>query len=75
LDNVQFAAHLIGLVQTMVEQSGNPEGFDAKLWVCDWLSHPLPALGGKMPASYIDTLEGQKLVVELLAMSQSGAYA
>ncbi|WP_229506050.1 antitoxin Xre-like helix-turn-helix domain-containing protein [Massilia genomosp. 1] len=66
---------LIGMVQTMVEQSGDPSGFDAARWVSNWLSKPLPALAGATPASYMDTFEGQKLVAELLAMSQSGAYA
>lgn len=66
---------LIGMVQTMVEQSGDPAGFDAARWVSNWLSKPLPALAGATPASYMDTFEGQKLVAELLSMSQSGAYA
>lgn len=66
---------LIGMVQTMVEQSGDPTGFDAARWVSDWLTKPLPALAGETPASYMDTFEGQKLVAELLSMSQSGAYA
>ncbi|MES2743261.1 MAG: antitoxin Xre-like helix-turn-helix domain-containing protein [Pseudomonadota bacterium] len=66
---------LIGMVQTMVEQSGDPVGFDAARWVSDWLTKPLPALAGATPASYLDTFEGQKLVAELLSMSHSGAYA
>lgn len=66
---------LIGMVQTMVEQSGDPAGFDAARWLSGWLSQPLPALAGATPASYMDTFEGQKLVAELLSMSQSGAYA
>jgi uncharacterized protein (DUF2384 family) len=66
---------LIGMVQSMVEESGDPTGFDAARWVSDWLSKPLPALAGATPASYMDTFEGQKLVAELLSMSQSGAYA
>jgi putative toxin-antitoxin system antitoxin component (TIGR02293 family) len=66
---------LIGQVQLMVEQSGNPEGFDAARWVSGWLNTPLPALGGRPPASYMDTVEGQKLVSNLLALAQSGAYA
>lgn len=66
---------LIGLVQSMVEQSGDPSGFDAARWLANWLSEPLPALAGATPASYMDTFEGQKLVAELLSMSQSGAYA
>ena len=66
---------LIGMVQSMVEQSGDAVGFDAARWLSDWLSKPLPALAGAMPASYLDTFEGQKLLAELLSMSQSGAYA
>jgi putative toxin-antitoxin system antitoxin component (TIGR02293 family) len=66
---------LIGIVQTMVEQSGDPAGFDAARWLSAWLTSPVPALGAPPPASYLDTFEGQKMVGELLAMSQSGAYA
>jgi putative toxin-antitoxin system antitoxin component (TIGR02293 family) len=74
-ERVLGVASLIGMAQTMVEQSGDPSGFDAARWVSGWLSKPLPALGGETPASYMDTFEGQKLVAELLSMSQSGAYA
>ena len=74
-ERVLGVASLIGKVQTMVEESGNPNGFDAARWVADWMSKPLPALGGATPASYMDTFEGQKLVIDLLSMSQSGAYA
>lgn len=66
---------LIGLVQDMVEQSGDPDGFDAARWVSQWLARPLPALAGATPASYMDTFAGQKMVADLLATSQSGAYA
>lgn len=66
---------LIGLVQTMVEQSGDPAGFDAARWLAGWLISPVPALAGETPASYLDTFEGQKLVANLLATMQSGAYA
>jgi putative toxin-antitoxin system antitoxin component (TIGR02293 family) len=68
-------SNLIGQVQTMVEQSGDPNGFDAAKWVANWLEQPNPALAGESPASYMDTMEGQKLVSNLLAMMQSGAYA
>lgn len=66
---------LIGMVQSMVEESGDAAGFDAARWVSAWLTKPLPALAGETPASYMDTFEGQRLVTELLSMSQSGAYA
>jgi putative toxin-antitoxin system antitoxin component (TIGR02293 family) len=66
---------LVGQVQAMVEESGNPEGFDAAKWVWQWLNQPVPALGGKRPVEYMDTMEGQKLVSNLLTMMQTGAYA
>jgi uncharacterized protein (DUF2384 family) len=68
-------AKLIGQVQTMVEESGDPTGFDAAQWLARWLDEPLPALDGKRPAEYMDTAEGRDLVSNLLAMAQSGAYA
>jgi putative toxin-antitoxin system antitoxin component (TIGR02293 family) len=68
-------ARLIGQVQTMVEQSGNTEGFDAAPWLGRWLDEPLPALGGERPGDLMDTAEGRGLVSNLLAMAQSGAYA
>lgn len=66
---------LVGQVQVMVEQSGDPSGFDPAKWVTDWLERPLPALGGRCAAEFMDTGEGQELVASLLAKMQSGAYA
>lgn len=65
---------LIATVQTLVEESGDPVGFNASRWVSDWLTRPLSALGGETPGSYMDTYEGQKLITDLIATSQSGAY-
>ncbi|CAB3803943.1 hypothetical protein LMG28688_05875 [Paraburkholderia caffeinitolerans] len=66
---------LIGQVQTIVEQSGEPKGFDAAEWLEHWLSHPNPSLGGALPADFLDTIEGQELLGTLIAQMQSGAYA
>jgi len=66
---------LVGIIQTMAGESGEDEMFEAGRWLGNWMSKPLPALGGATPASYFDTFEGQKLVGQLLRMSQSGAYA
>lgn len=74
-ERVVGIARLIGQVQTMVEQSGDPEGFDAARWLGRWLDEPLPALGGKRPGDFMDTAEGRGLVSNLLATAQSGAYA
>lgn len=65
---------LIGEVEEIVASSGDAEGFDAAQWVGRWLRQPVPALGGRLPADYLDTFEGQKLVSRLLAACQSGAY-
>ncbi len=74
-ERVLGVAQIIGLVQTMVEQSGDPQGFAAPAWVAHWLDEPLPALGGRKPADYMDTQTGQGLVLDLLRRSQSGAYS
>ncbi len=68
-------ARLIGQLQAMIQESGDPDGFDAAAWLSRWLREPLPALGGARPLAYMDTMEGQALVSDLLARMQSGAYA
>ncbi|CAK0780921.1 Prs ADP-ribosylating antitoxin [Gammaproteobacteria bacterium] len=65
---------LIGQVEVMVRQSGDPEGFGAARWVAEWLSQPSPALGGRQPGELMDTVEGQEIVSGLIARMQSGAY-
>lgn len=65
---------LIGQTQAMIDTENAPE-FDAAKWLASWLTSPLPALGGATPASFMDTVEGQKYVGILLEMAQSGAYA
>jgi putative toxin-antitoxin system antitoxin component (TIGR02293 family) len=68
-------AKLAGQVQTLVEESGDAAGFDAKAWLTGWLAQPNPALGGACPWSYMDTMEGQEVLATLIAQMQSGAYA
>ena len=53
----------------------DPDGFDARAWISQWLREPLPALGGVRPIDLIDTMEGQALVATALEQTQSGAYA
>lgn len=74
-ERVLGVEYLIGQVENMVAESGDPAGFDAAAWLSAWLHSPLPALDCKTPASYMDTIEGQKMVSGLLATAQSGAYA
>lgn len=66
---------LIGQVTEMVAKSGNPEGFDAAKWVAQWIESPVPALGNRKPAEFLDTSEGQTLVSTIVARMQSGAYS
>ena len=69
---------LIGLVQTIVDESGDPDlakDFVAAEWLEEWLSQPNPALGGASPSIYLDTREGQEVISTLIAQMQSGAYA
>jgi len=65
---------LVNQVQTMVEQSGTAEKFDAAAWVKAWLAAPLPALAGATPSSYLGTVKGRQTLADLLASAQSGAY-
>jgi putative toxin-antitoxin system antitoxin component (TIGR02293 family) len=66
---------LLGQIQTMVRESGNPEGFDASAWLSAWMSAPVPALSGARPLDLMDTMTGQALVSQVLSQMQSGAYA
>ena len=74
-ERVLGVEYLIGQVDNMVRESGDPERFDASKWVATWLELPLPALANRTPASFMDIIEGQKLVSNLLSMVQSGVYA
>lgn len=68
-------ARLVGQAGQIVKESGDPKAFDAGRWVADWLDTPVPALGGKRPATFMDTAEGRELVSDMLARMQTGAYA
>jgi putative toxin-antitoxin system antitoxin component (TIGR02293 family) len=71
-------AKLIGQVETMLVQSGDPEQtgkFNSARWLAQWIEEPIPALGGRRPSEYMDTIEGQEMVSRLLMMMQTGAYA
>jgi uncharacterized protein involved in copper resistance len=75
--HVQGIESLVRQVQAMVEESvhGEAAGFDSARWFGHWLRQPLPALGGRLPASYLHTLEGQKLAGKIPVMISSGSYA
>lgn len=76
-DNVEALsiARLIGQVEQIVQESRKPEGFDAGLWIAQFLDTPHPAPGGQRPADPIRTGDGSRIVGRLIAQMQSGAYA
>jgi len=74
-ERVMGIARLVGQAQSLVQDSGGSEGFNAARWVAGWLDRPLAALGGKRPGEFMDTSDGRTLVADLLAQQQSGAYA
>jgi putative toxin-antitoxin system antitoxin component (TIGR02293 family) len=68
-------AKLVGLVETMTQQSGSAANFDAAKWLAQWINQESQALGGKKPSEFLDTAEGQELVSSVLQRMQSGAYS
>jgi putative toxin-antitoxin system antitoxin component (TIGR02293 family) len=74
-DRVIGFAKLIGQVETIVQESGNAEGFDAAHWLKEWISRPLAALGNRRPEEFMDTSDGREMISQILARSQSGAYS
>lgn len=66
-------AKLVANVQRMVNESGDPAGFDAHAWNVDWLTHPVPALGRACPAEYMRTADGLAIVETLLLQIETGA--
>jgi hypothetical protein len=73
-DRAIVIAEMVAQVQRMVEESGNPQGFDAKAWFDDWLTRPLPALGGDCAGNWLDTADRRAVISTILACTQSGAY-
>jgi len=76
-ERVLGVENLICQVQAMVAGSAldKADSFDAARWVGRWMLTPMLALGGRLPASYLHTIGGQKILGRLLAMYASGAYA
>lgn len=66
---------LVGQVEKMVMESGNPNGFDAAKWFGRWIERPEAALAGRKPADLMDSSDGREAISRLLAQMQSGAYA
>ena len=69
-------ARLLGIAKEIVENSMAAEAkdFDSAKWLGQWLETPQPALGGRKPATLIDTPTGLEVVGKLLGAIESGAY-
>lgn len=66
---------LTDLVQQIVTESGNPEGFDAEAWLQEWLAAPLPAFGNRRPWDVLQEPEGLALVRATLLQIQKASFA
>lgn len=66
---------LVHQVQAMVEGVGQPDGFNTRAWVMNWIACPVPALGGVCPEELLGTPEGRASVSQILAQIASGTYA
>lgn len=66
---------IVGQVQKMVEECGDPSNFDAAAWTGNWLMAPQPALGGRLALEFLRTSTGLQLLSELLSHNVTGAYA
>lgn len=65
---------LIGQAEALVRDCGDPEGFEASLWLAGWLQQPQASLGGARPARYLDTADGREQLSRLIGAQGSGSY-
>ena len=66
---------LTDLVQQILMESGNPEGFNAEAWLQEWLAAPLPAFGNRRPWDVLQEPEGLALIQATLLQIQKGSFA
>jgi uncharacterized protein (DUF2384 family) len=57
------------------KECGDPTDFDAGAWTGHWLKRAIPALGGKRPIEFLNTVAGLQLLSDLLQRNVSGSYA
>ncbi len=69
-------ARLLGIAKEMVDNStaASAKDFDSAKWLGQWLEKSQPGLGGRKPATLIDTPTGLEVVAKLLGAIESGAY-
>lgn len=72
-------ARIIGEVDRVLLESGDPEqmgdSFHVAEWTGKWLKQPIGALGNRRPLDYLDNAFGQETVLQLIRQMQTGAFA
>ena len=63
------------IVQKMVNEAGDPSGFDVRSWLDHWLMEEVPALGNRRPLDVLLEPNGVEMVSSLLLRAQSGAFS
>ena len=65
---------LTALVQRMINESGEPTGFDARSWLDHWLTGVVPALGDRRPLDVLNEPGGLEFLESLLLRVDHGAF-
>ena len=68
---------LMAKARQLAEATVDPDvlaRFDVDQWLGRWLQTPMPALGAKQPAEFLDVPSGQAVVSRLLGSLESSAY-
>lgn len=66
---------LLAAAESFAPYTRDPDTFNPAAWLAGWLETSSPALGGVQPGELLDTVEGQRIVHQLLEQQWSGAYA
>lgn len=74
-NDVRSPPVLTDLVQQIVVECGNAQGFNAEAWLQGWLAVPLPAFGDRRPWYVLQEPEGLALVQATLLQIQKGSFA
>lgn len=65
---------LLAQVNETIARSGTSENFDARKWLEQWITQPVPALGGKSPLELLDNEKGIEQIKQVIAAMESNAY-
>ena len=66
---------LTALVQRMVNEAGEPTGFDARSWLDHWLIGTVPALGDRRPIDVLKEPGGLEVLRTLLLRARYSAFS